>query len=189
MRSVRTSTAIQDSRQGFCRAVVFFPVPPEAVGTLFPMVAHGVWSTLLTLPCVCNHNNYCSDTFSMLHKVYHSHFRKAEIETRSANKLKRQILHFSSFHIFGSFSWSTIWNQETPNGKDSLRWGSSSRPSSLHFPRGSCPDSLHSLALQRVSDISLPEYAWVRDTASRVPSSCHMAAEGARLSCKQIMQL
>lgn len=122
MRSVRTSTAIQDSRQGFCRAVAFFPVPPEAAGTLFPMVAHGVWSTLLTLPCVCNHNNYCSDTFSMLHKVYHSHFRKAEMETRSANKLKRQILHFSSFYVFGSFSWSTIWNQETPNGKDSLRF-------------------------------------------------------------------
>lgn len=44
------------------------------------------------------------------------------METRSANKLKRQFLPISSIYSFGSFSWSTIWDQETPNGKDSLRF-------------------------------------------------------------------
>lgn len=44
------------------------------------------------------------------------------MEIRSANKLKRQLLTISSFNSFGSFGWSTIWNQKTPNGKDSLRF-------------------------------------------------------------------
>lgn len=69
--------------------------------SLLPMVAYGVWSTFVILLWVCNHSNYCSHTFSMLHKVYHSYFYKH----RNGDTLSQQVEKTVSAHFFHLQFW------------------------------------------------------------------------------------